>query len=44
MKAKDFKDWEKIANIISYKGYLLNKNDVEEIYKIKNGMNKGRIE
>ena len=44
MKAKDFEDWVKIANIINSKGYLLNKKDVEEVYQIKSGMNKGRIE
>lgn len=42
VKAKDFEDWVKVANIINSKGYLLNKQDVEIVQLIKSGMNRGR--
>lgn len=43
VKAEDFKDWVKIANILKIKGFVLNKSDVQEICKIKSGMNRGRV-
>jgi len=43
VKAKDFEDWTKIANIINTKGHLLNKKDIDDINQIKRGMNKGRV-
>jgi hypothetical protein len=43
VKANDFKDWTKIANIINTKWHLLNKKDIDDINQIKRGMNKGRV-
>lgn len=43
VKANDFNDWVKVANLIRSKGYVLNKEDVDKVYQIKSGMNKGRI-
>lgn len=42
VKAFDFEDFVKIANIVSTRGYVLNKQDVKKVYEIKSGMNKGR--
>lgn len=43
VKALDFSDWVKIANILKSKGFVLNKSEAQEIIRIKNGMNKGRV-
>ena len=40
-KSKDFQDWCKVANMIKEK-YHLTKEGLEEIKKIKAGMNTGR--
>lgn len=43
VKALDFLDWVKIANILKSKGFILSKSEAQEIIRIKNGMNKGRV-
>lgn len=43
VKALDFLDWVKIANILKSKGFVLSKSEIQEIMLIKNGMNKGRV-
>jgi hypothetical protein len=43
VKALDFLDWVKIANILKSKGFVLSKSEIQEITLIKNGMNKGRV-
>ena len=41
VKALDFADWCKVAELMKEKKHLT-KEGLEEIYKIKVGMNKGR--
>lgn len=42
VKATDFQDWCKIAELIKIKAHLT-LDGLEQIVKIKNNMNKGRI-
>ena len=41
MKAQDFDDWTKVGKIIQTKAHLTNEG-MDQIGKIKAGMNKGR--
>jgi hypothetical protein len=41
-KVRDFEDWNKVADLMAYKAHLTT-SGLDQICKIRAGMNKGRI-